>query len=369
MLDILLVDDEPDILSSLAQVLSEEGHGVQTAPDGHAAIKLLAVRAPHLIITDVRLPVMDGMTLLRRVRLEFPHVEVLIMTGFASIGDAVEAMKDDAVDYLVKPFELDRLLALVRRIDERRRLRQTRAPAPPQQPGGRVRPSRLVGACEALQRARAQIEALAATKRPVLVVGDRGTGKEHAARSLHAHSGRRDGPFVSVDCEAPSSFLLARLVTANEGTLFLDEIATVPLEVQAKLVGIVAGETAGPDVRLVAASRALAPERASRLLPALSAALAHSVVELPPLRERACDIPLLVEHFLREFRARDLPGSSLSPAAWSALQKYAFPGNVRELRRAIQHAAILAGSREIDVAHLPDEITGAARACAVAGAL
>jgi DNA-binding NtrC family response regulator len=134
MLNILLVDDEPDILSSLAEVLREEGHGVQTAPDGHAAIEQLTARASHLVITDVRLPVMDGMTLLRRVRLQFPHVEVLVMTGFASIGDAVEAMKDDAVDYLVKPFELDRLLALVRRIDERRRLRESRA-APPSQPG------------------------------------------------------------------------------------------------------------------------------------------------------------------------------------------------------------------------------------------
>lgn len=368
MLNILLVDDEPDILSSLAQVLSEEGHGVQTAADGHAAIKLLSARAPHLVITDVRLPVMDGMTLLRRVRLQFPQVEVLVMTGFASIGDAVEAMKDDAVDYLVKPFELDRLLALVRRIDERRRLREARTAAPLWQPG-QLRPSRLVGASEALQRARAQIEALAAKSLPVLVVGARGTGKEHAARSLHAQSSRRDGPFVAVDCGLPSSFLLARLASANEGTLFLDEVAALSLEVQAKLVDLLSGDAAAQDLRLVAASRALAPDRESRLLPALHAALAPSVIELPPLRERACDLPLLVEHFLREFRARDLPGPSLSPAAWSALQKYDFPGNVRELRRAIQHAAILAGEREIDVAQLPDEITGADHAYAVAGAL
>jgi DNA-binding NtrC family response regulator len=207
---------------------------------------------------------------------------------------------------------------------------------------------------------------------PVLVVGDRGTGKEHAARSIHAQSSRSDGPFVSVDCGLPSSLLLARLAAANEGTLFLDEIAALSLEVQAKLVGFLSGDAAAQDLRLVAGSRALAPDREGRLLPALHAALAPSVIELPPLRDRACDIPLLVEHFLREFQARDLPGPSLSPAAWSALQKYDFPDNVRELRRAVQHAAILAGSREIDVVHLPDEITDADHArgsCAAVGAL
>jgi DNA-binding NtrC family response regulator len=386
MLNILLVDDEPDLRLSLGQVLREEGHAVDVAPDGEAAIARLAVQPFHLVVSDVRLPKLDGLTLLRRIRRDFPSTEVLLMTAYGSIGDAVMAMKDCAVDYLTKPFDIDHLVTAVERIDDRLRVRDEHARARAQEGGG----ASLVGRCPAVLQLVDKIETIADTHAAVLLTGESGTGKELVARMLHDRSSRRDRPLVIVNCAAvPPSLIEAELFghergaftgavkkrdgrfkAADGGTLFLDEIGETPLETQAKLLRVLQEGEVVPvgsnvsvkvDVRLVSATnrdlKAMVAE--GRFREDLYYRIKVFDLHLPALRERKGDLALLVEQFLREFNSDGDP-PALSPAAWAALGEYAFPGNVRELRHAIQHASILARGEEIALAHLPPEISGRA---------
>jgi DNA-binding NtrC family response regulator len=388
MLNILLVDDEPDLRLSLGQVLRDEGHAVDVAPDGEAAMARLAAHPFHLVVSDVRLPKVDGLTLLRQIRREFPSTEVLLMTAYGSIGDAVTAMKDSAVDYLTKPFNVDDLVTLVDRIDDRRKLRDEHARARLEMEGGPGE-ARLIGRAPAILQLMEKVDAVADTQAAVLLTGESGTGKELVARMLHDRSHRRDRPMVVVNCAAvPPSLIEAELFghergaftgavrkrdgrfkSADGGTLFLDEIGETPLETQAKLLRVLQEGELVPvgsntpikvDVRLVSATnrdlKAMVAE--GRFREDLYYRVKVFDLVLPPLRERRGDLPLLVEQFLREFHpgAQELP--ALSPSAWAALRDYAFPGNVRELRHAIQHASILARGGEIDVQHFPPEISG-----------
>jgi DNA-binding NtrC family response regulator len=386
MLNILLVDDEPDLRVSLGQVLREEGHAVDMASDGEAAMARLAVQPFHLVVSDVRLPKLDGLTLLRRIRRDFPSTEVLLMTAYGSIGDAVTAMKDSAVDYLTKPFDIDHLVTAVGRIDDRLRVRGERVRAQAQE--GSADTVRLVGRCSAVLQLVEKIDTIADTQAAVLLTGESGTGKELVARMLHERSSRRDRPLVIVNCAAvPPSLIEAELFghergaftgavkrrdgrfkAADGGTLFLDEIGEMPLETQAKLLRVLQEGEVVPagsnvsvkvDVRLVSATnrdlKAMVAE--GRFREDLYYRIKVFDLHLPTLRERRGDLALLVEQFLREFGAEgDLP--ALSPSAWAAISEYAFPGNVRELRHAIQHASILARGEEIELAHLPPEISG-----------
>ena len=388
MLNILLVDDEPDLRLSLGQVLRDEGHAVDVASDGEAAMARLATRPFHLVVTDVRLPKLDGLTLLRRIRHDFPSTEVLLMTAYGSIGDAVTAMKDSAVDYLTKPFDIDDLVTLVGRIDDRRRVREEHARARAEIEGQDGAP-RLVGRCPAVMQLVEKIDTIADTQAAVLLTGESGTGKELVARMLHERSGRHEQPMVVVNCAAvPPSLIEAELFghergaftgavkkregrfkAADGGTLFLDEIGETPLETQAKLLRVLQEGEIVPvgsnasikvDVRLVSATnrdlKAMVAE--GRFREDLYYRIKVFELHLPTLRERLADLPLLVEQFLREFRPDEPEPAVLSPAAWAALRDYAFPGNVRELRHAIQHASILARGREIDLPHLPPELAG-----------
>jgi DNA-binding NtrC family response regulator len=395
MLNILLVDDEPDLRVSLGQVLREEGHAVDLASDGEAAIARLAAHPFHLVVSDVRLPKLDGLSLLRRIRKDFPSTEVLLMTAYGSIDDAVTAMKDSAVDYLTKPFDFDHLVTAIERIDDRRRARDERARAqtdeqPDQSQNDKVG-SRLIGQCPSVLQLVGKIETVADTQAAVLLSGESGTGKELVARMLHERSGRRDKPLVVVNCAAvPPSLIEAELFghergaftgavkkregrfkAADGGTLFLDEIGETPLETQAKLLRVLQEGEVVPvgsnasvkvDVRVISATnrdlKAMVAE--GRFREDLYYRIKVFDLHLPPLRERRGDLPLLVEQFLREFTPEggDIP--ALSPSAWAALRDYEFPGNVRELRHAIQHASILARGGEIEVSHLPPEISGRA---------
>jgi DNA-binding NtrC family response regulator len=387
MLNILLVDDEPDLRVSLGQVLRDEGHTVDVASDGEAAMARLSTRAFDLVVSDVRLPKVDGLTLLRRVRREFPATEVLLMTAYGSIGDAVSAMKDSAVDYLTKPFDIEELVTVVEHIDDRRRVRdeQVRARLEIDEESG----SRLMGRCPAVLELVEKVDTIADTQAAVLLTGESGTGKELVARMLHERSGRRDQPMIVVNCAAvPPSLIEAELFghergaftgavkkregrfkAADGGTLFLDEIGETPLETQAKLLRVLqegevvpvgANSGAKVDVRLISATnrdlKAMVAE--GRFREDLYYRIKVFELHLPTLRERLADLPLLVEQFLREFRPGESEPPVLSPAAWAALRDYAFPGNVRELRHAIQHASILARGHEIDLAHLPPELAG-----------
>jgi DNA-binding NtrC family response regulator len=389
MLNILLVDDEPDLRTSLGQVLRDEGHTVDVASDGETAMARLAAHSFHLVVSDVRLPKVDGLTLLRQIRREFPSTEVLLMTAYGSIGDAVSAMKDSAVDYLTKPFDIDELVSLVDRIDDRRRLRDERGRVDLEVGASEAKPGRLVGRAPQILQLVEKVDAIADTQAAVLLTGESGTGKELVARMLHERSHRRERPMVVVNCAAvPSSLIEAELFghergaftgavrkregrfkAADGGTLFLDEIGETPLEVQAKLLRVLQEGELVPvgsntalkvDVRLVSATnrdlKAMVAE--GKFREDLYYRIKVFDLVLPPLRERRGDLPLLVEQFLREFRPDAREPGSLTPAAWAALRDHAFPGNVRELRHAIQHASILARDAEIDVQHFPPEISG-----------
>jgi two-component system, NtrC family, response regulator AtoC len=386
MLNILLVDDEPDLRLSLGQVLREEGHAVDLAPDAEAAMARLATHPFHLVVSDVRLPKGDGFALLKHIRRDFPSTEVLLMTAYGSIGDAVTAMKDSAVDYLTKPFAIDDLVTVVERVEDRRRVRDAHQRARAEMAESAVR---FVGQCPQIVQLIERIDTIADTQASVLLAGESGTGKELVARMLHERSSRRDRPLVVVNCAAvPPSLIEAELFghergaftgaikkregrfkAADGGTLFLDEIGETPLETQAKLlralqegeiVPVGSNTSVKVDVRLVSATnrdlKAMVAE--GRFREDLYYRIKVFDVSLPPLRERRGDLALLVEQFLREFRPdeRELP--VLSPAAWAALRDYAFPGNVRELRHAIQHATILSRGSEIELCHLPPEISG-----------
>jgi DNA-binding NtrC family response regulator len=390
MLNILLVDDEPDLRVSLGQVLREEGHAVDVASDGEAAIARLAAQPFHLVVSDVRLPKVDGLTLLRRIRRDFPSTEVLLMTAYGSIGDAVSAMKDCAVDYLTKPFDINHLVDAIERIDDRMRVRDENARVRAQEDSASDG-TRLVGQCPAVVQLVDKIETIADTQAAVLLTGESGTGKELVARMLHERSARKDRPLVVVNCAAvPPSLIEAELFghergaftgavkkregrfkAADGGTIFLDEIGEMPLETQAKLLRVLqegevvpvgSNASAKVDVRLLSATnrdlKAMVAE--GRFREDLYYRIKVFDLHLPTLRERRGDLPLLVEQFLREFRPQAAEPAALTPAAWAALREYAFPGNVRELRHAIQHASILARGAEIDLSHLPPEISGRA---------
>ncbi len=392
MLDILLVDDEADIRLPLGEALRELGHRVALASDGDEAMQCLDRQTFNLVMSDIRLPKVDGFTILRRLRDEQPDTHVVLMTAFGTIQEAVTAVKETAIDYVTKPFELPEVLGIVQRIDERwkllRELAAARAELATRQVGQMIE-----GRSPAIVHLRNQVSAIASSSAAVLLTGESGTGKELAARMIHAASDRRDAPFVAVNCAAVPATLIeaelfghergaftgavkrrdGRFKAADGGTLFLDEIGEMPLDVQAKLLRVLqegsfepigTNTTVKVDVRLVSASnrdlKSVAAEGAFRQ--DLYYRIKVFELRLPPLRERLTDLPVLVEQFLREFSAPGEQPPSIAPAAWAALQAYSYPGNVRELKHAIQHAIILSRGQEIHVQHLPSEFRGSMRA-------
>jgi two-component system response regulator AtoC len=389
VLEILLIDDETSIRLPVGDALRARGHRVATASDGDEAMARLDAEVFHLVVSDVRLPKGDGFSILRRVRRDCPWTDVLLMTAYGTIADAVAAMKEQAIDYVTKPFDVQELVTVVDRIDERRRLkeelREVRA-----QLAARRAEDLLIGRSPPMARLREQIDAIASSDAAVLLTGESGTGKELVARMLHDRGPRRDRPFVAVNCAAVPGTLIeaelfgyergaftgamrkreGRFAAADGGTLFLDEIGEMPQEAQAKLLRVLQDGTFEPigtnttvrvDVRLISATnrelRAAIEQGGFRQ--DLYFRIRVLELVLPALRDRPTDLPILVEHFLREFTPPAATSPiSLSPAAWAALGRYPFPGNVRELKHALQHATILARGGEIQLQHLPRDLQG-----------
>jgi two-component system response regulator FlrC len=381
MAHVLIVDDEPGIRSFLAEVLKGEGHVVTTAADGEEASRLLDQRGFHLVITDLRMPRVDGMTVVRKVRSESPDTEVIVLTGNATVATAVEAMRLGAFDYLVKPLSgPDELRLVVGRALERKRLREDRQ----RSQRGPDTSDEFVAHDPGMLAVVAQVDKVAATDATVLLFGESGTGKELLAQRLHRRSRRREGPFVAVNCAALSDTLLeseifghergaftgatatrrGRFELADGGTLFLDEIAELRPGLQAKLLRVLqdyrfervgGSRTIEVDVRVVAATNRNLEE--AQLEGTLRADLYHRLavfpIRLPPLRERTGDILPLARHLLqrigRQLGRRDL---ALDPAAETALLTYTWPGNVRELANLLERAAILADGSTLTVGHL-----------------
>jgi two-component system, NtrC family, response regulator AtoC len=368
---VLVVDDEEGIRSFISEVLEGEGLRVTQAPDGEAAARLLDRESFHLMLTDLKMPRMDGMTLLRKARAEQPEMEVIVLTAHGTVESAVEAMKLGAFDYLGKPLSgPDELRLIASRALERRRLREGQQRLQPAQDEAQ----RLVGQDAAMLAMLAQLKKVAVTDATVLLLGESGTGKEVTAQTVHRESRRNAGPFVAVNCAALSETLLesemfghekgaftgatavrrGRFELADGGTLFLDEVAEIKPQLQAKLLRVLQEQrfervggtrTIEVDVRIIAATnRDLGEEmRAGRFREDLFHRLAVFPLRLPPLRERSGDVVPLAQHLLSRI-ARQLgrPSFQIDPAAQAALGRYAWPGNVRELANVLERAAILA---------------------------
>jgi DNA-binding NtrC family response regulator len=385
----LLVDDEPSIRLSVTDVLREAGHRVTTATDGAEAMAVISARVFDVVILDIKLPKVDGLTIFRRLRAEAPTTDVILVTGYGAVADAVSALKEGAHDYLTKPFDTDEIALRVGRIAQRRALAQELEDARAQL-ASRPASAVMVGGCPAMVRLVEQIETMADSAAPVLITGESGTGKELVARSLHERSSRRAKPFVALNCGAfPDTLLEAELFghergafsgavrkrdgrfkAADGGTLLLDEIAEISPPAQVKLLRVLQEGTFEPlgtneslhiDVRILSSTHRNIRERIAdgRFREDLYYRLNVLDLALPPLRARRGDLPLLVAHFLRRLTpATDsLPG--ISPRAWAALEQYPFPGNVRELEHAIHRAVVLARGEQIDLSHLPGDIVGA----------
>jgi DNA-binding NtrC family response regulator len=386
-MDILVVEDDNALREAVAEALQSEGHEVRQAGDGAQAVGLLESEVFDLLLTDVRLPRVDGLTLLGMVRERFADTDVLVMTGHAEVEDAVDVLKQQALDYLTKPFELGALLDRVARAASDRADRQRiGAPHGSGAGGASVRP--MIGESRAFIALQKRTAAVADSDASVIIRGETGTGKELVARQLHDLSPRAKRPFVAINCAAfPESLLESELFghergaftgasrrrrgrfqAANGGTLFLDEIAEMPLIAQAKLLRVLqdgsfepvgSDKTVTVDVRIVSASHAHLTERVRTGLfrEDLFFRLKVFEIQVPPLRERKDDIPLLISHFLERFLRPSDRTPRFSSDALAALRSFDYPGNVRELEHAVQHAIVLSrGHGTVTVEHLPDDI-------------
>jgi DNA-binding NtrC family response regulator len=384
MSSILIVDDEPAICWAFREALSEDGHSVRVVPSGEEAIKLTDRGwRPDVVVMDVRLPGIDGLAAMRALRERIGTTPVVVITAFGSLETAVRAIEEGAFDYLIKPFDLDQAVEILRRA-----LGSTSGAAGEAAAGAArsLPPSdTIVGSSPAMQQVFKQIALVAGSEVGVLITGESGTGKELVARAIHRHSMRRKGPFVPVSIPALNPGLIESELfghvrgsftgaaedrtglfeLAAGGTLLLDEIADVPAALQVKLLRtieqreIFAVGAALPrtiDVRILAATNRPLPEliAAREFREDLFFRLGVFQIHLPPLRDRREDIPALAEHFLRQIRpAHDAAPWRIPEDLRAELCSRPWVGNVRELRNAIEHAAIVARGGEIRPEHLP----------------
>jgi two-component system response regulator HydG len=377
---IVLVEDDRELRDFLHETLEDAGYEVTGFPTANAAFRYLTERgAADAVISDLVMPGMRGQELLHELRQHRPELSVIIITAFGAIGSAIELVKAGAYDYLTKPFTNDELLLTLERALHESRLRREVARLAST---ARTGPAGFIGASRVMQEMYDLLQRSAAAQFPVLITGESGTGKELVARAVHQLSGR-SGPFVPLNCAAvPDNLLESELFghergaftgaarekpglleTADQGTLFLDEVTELPVALQPKLLRALeegevrrvgATRTRRVHTRFVAATnRDLEQEvTAGRFREDLFWRLNVLHVHMPPLRERAADIPLLTEHFLA--------GRPISPQALALLAAYPWPGNVRELRNAIERAAALAQSKEIQLSDLPPRIRDSA---------
>src|SRR5438270_7024063 len=388
---VLLVDDEQANLDSLERIFAREGYGILLAPTGQAALEQLRNHPADVVLTDLMMPGMSGQELLRAVRAVAPDAEVVLMTAYGTVEAAVAAMKDGAYDFLTKPLKRHAVLKSVAQALDKRRLvlenKQLRSRL-----AGAEQP--IVGQSPSLRATLDIIRQAAPSSATVLRLGESGTGKELFARALHEHSPRAGGPFVPINCAAIPETILeselfgyergaftgavqrkeGRIERAQGGTLFLDEVGELSPAVQVKLLRFLQegeierlGGAAAikVDCRVVAATNRDLGARVKDggFREDLFYRLNVIQVVLPPLRDRVEDVPLLADHFVARYAAKNAkPVRALTATALEALEAYPWPGNVRELENAIERAVVLAQGAELDVDALPDAVQNAARA-------
>jgi two-component system response regulator HydG len=386
---ILVVDDEPSARSGLEKLLASEGYAIRTAADGNGALEMSLEVPPDVVVTDLRMPGMDGLDLLARLRERDPQLPVIVVTAFGDVASAVAAMRAGAADYITKPIDLDQLSLGIERALERRDLRaetenlrrQVRAHS-----GAGLED--LIGASPPMQVVYRTVHQVAPSRATVLITGESGTGKGEVARAIHAASPRAKAPFVTMQCTSFAETLLeselfghergaftgaerrrqGRFELADGGTLFLDEVGDIPPATQVKLLRVLqerAFERVGGndvvkvDVRVIAATNKdlTAEVRAGRFREDLYYRLNVIHLDMPPLRARGGDVLVLAHHFIRRFATenrKDVHG--LTDAARMRLLSHRWPGNVRELENAIERAVVLCQGQLIDLSDLPSEL-------------
>jgi two-component system response regulator AtoC len=383
---ILVVDDEAIVRESLSDWLKDVGYQVFTAENGHKALEVIENEKPSIMIADLVMPGMDGIELMKRAKAQEPKIEVIIITAYASIPTAINAMKEGAYDYIEKPFCPEKAEFLVKNLAEHQELVEENLSLR-QRLEDRYRFENIIAKSSKMQRVIEVIKIVAKSNATVLITGESGTGKELVARAIHSQSHRRNKPFVAVSCAAlPESLLESELFGhekgsftgayarkkgkfefANGGTLFLDEVGEMSANIQVHLLRVLeekeftrvgGNEPSRVDVRVISATNKDLRKAIEKqeFREDLYYRLNVVNIELPPLRERKEDIPLLAEHFLYKFaieNQKEITG--FSPEAMEFVLDYDWPGNVRELENAIERAVILAKDSIITIGDLPQE--------------
>jgi two-component system, NtrC family, response regulator len=387
MENILIVDDEKNYLLILEDLLSEEGYQVVTAESAARGLEIVSAYDLDVVITDMRMPGMDGMVFLERIHYQDPDLPVVMMTAYGSVEKAVEAMRKGAFDYILKPFKNEELKLTIRKaVDHHLLVCQNRYLTRELQ--DRYQFGSIIGKSAPMQRIYQLVEKVAPSRATVLITGESGTGKELIARAIHFNSPRREQPFITVNCGALPENLLeselfghergaftgavnlrkGRFELAHEGTLFLDEISEMSPPLQVKLLRVLqemefervgGSQTLKVDVRVVAASNRNLKEEVAQgsFRSDLFYRLNVVHVQLPALKERSDDIPLLVNHFLAKYAQQGgKPQLSIEPEALRRMLDYVWPGNVRELENVIERAVILSNEEKVTVRDLPQEL-------------
>jgi DNA-binding NtrC family response regulator len=381
---ILVAEDESNLRLVLQKELQRMGHDVRVAPDGEAALKLLEEYNVDVLLSDISMPNMDGMELLRRVHQRPNPPEVIMLTGHATVESAIEAMKLGAYDYLSKPYRIAELDALVKQAAEKRRLRVDNARLRTLVERQTATPE-IVFVSDAMREVMRLVERVAPSDASVLITGESGTGKELVANAIHRLSLRAEGSFIDLNCAAFQESLLESELfgyeagafsgakgrklglweLADNGTIFLDEVTELPPPLQSKLLRAIetnsfyrvgAVRKVQVDVRVVAATNRDVNEVTAdgRFRADLLYRINSFQIHLPPLRERPEDIEPLTAHLLKQLAGPSAP--ELSPETLAALRSYGWPGNVRQLRNTLERAVLLSNDGRITTAELPPEI-------------
>ena len=384
---VMVVDDEPGHRQMVRAVMQDEGYQVLEAEDGQKCLDLLSKKPVDVILLDMKMPVMDGMSVLESIKKRKNPPPVVMVTAFGSVGSAVDAMKAGAFDYLTKPADIEELKVVIKKAYDYSLLTRENIHLK-NRLGSLQMSARIIGQSRAMQQVMELVEQVAPSEANVLILGESGTGKELIAMALHEASERKDGPMIKVNCAALPQELLeselfgyrkgaftgalqdkpGRFQLAEKGTLFLDEIGELPMHLQAKILRALQERVVEPlgsvreehvDVRLLAATNKDLNEevKAGRFRQDLFFRLNVLEIRIPPLRERLEDIPLLVNHFIRvlgEKNRKQVRGVDRSFS--DALGSYHWPGNVRELENVVERAIILCRSDTLDASDLPPAV-------------
>ncbi len=383
MINILLAEDDEIMRITLFDRLSAQGWQVDQAGDGDTAFQKLKHQKYHVLISDIRMPGLSGIDLMKQVRHLSPTTEVILMTAYGEVEDAVNCLKYGAADYILKPFDMDDLIIRAERILKQQTMRNKCAVLMEE----KINSTKIIGNSRAIKAIYDLISQVAPTDSTVLITGESGTGKELVASAIHEQSSRADGPYIRINCAAiPENLIESELFghvkgsftgadsnktgkfeLADRGTILLDEIGDMPLPMQAKLLRVIQENEIEPigakrpvqvDVRIISATARDLPTAVQNgtFREDLLYRLKVIPVVCPPLREHKEDIPLLCQHFLSEVRPLEHAREALSPDILDLLMGYDFPGNIRELKNIIERLAVLSKGPVLDASHLPTDV-------------